>query len=218
MKRKALFILSLASALVCAFAVYTYTDQVRLEADQQRDEALSRYGGEQVEVCVATKDIAAGESISSDNVTTKQWLVDLLPEDAVSSVDELAGQQATSSIVAGEVISKRHFDGASLNIDVPEGLQAVSIEVEEAQAVGGALEAGSIVDVYAVGSSDTSLLASKVYVASAGNSSGTRTRVTLAVEPDLVEQLIAATQNSQLYLTLPSQRNERIESDDNDES
>ena len=212
MKRKATFLLSLLCGVVCALAVFAYTAQVHQDAVQARNEALSRYGGEQLEVCVATHDIAAGDTVSASNVTTRQWLVDLLPVDAVESFESVSGQRATSSIVQGEVLSSRHFEGGTLEIDVPSGLEAVSIEVEQAQAVGGALKTGATVDVYAAGSAETALLASDVYVVSAGNASGTRTWITLAVPPDQVEQLIAATQSSTLYLTLPS-RDERTEDD-----
>ena len=205
MKRKTTMALCIESALTCAFSVALYTGQVRQEANQARNEALSRYGGEQLEVCVASQDIPAGETITSANATTKMWLVDLLPTEAVESFDDVSGKRATSSIVEGEVLSSRQFEGSSLNISVPSGLQAVSVELDQAQAVGGALEAGSIVDVYASGPSETSLLISGAYVASAGNGSGSSSWVTLAVEPSQVEQVIAATQSSTLYLTLPSQ-------------
>ncbi len=165
-----------------------------------------------MEVCVATQDIAAGDAVSASNVTTRQWLVDLLPVDAVESFESVSGQRATSSIVQGEVLSSRHFEGGTLEIEVPSGLEAVSIEVEQAQAVGGALKTGATVDVYAAGSAETSMLAGDVYVVSAGNGSGTRTWVTLAVPSDQVEQLIAATQSSTLYLALPAQ-DERNEDD-----
>ncbi|MBO4365425.1 MAG: Flp pilus assembly protein CpaB [Eggerthellaceae bacterium] len=204
MKRKATFLLSILCGVVCALAVFAYTAQIQREASQARAEALSRYGGEQLEVCVATQDIAAGDMVAASNVTTRQWLVDLLPADPVESFDSVSGQRATSSIVAGEVLSNRHFEGGALDIDIPSGLEAVSIEVEQAQAVGGALKTGAEVDVYAAGPVETALIASDVYVVSAGNASGTRTWVTLAVPPDLVEQLIAATQSSTLYLTLPA--------------
>ena len=60
MKRKTTMALCIASALTCAFSVALYTGQVRQEANQARNEALSRYGGEQLEVCVASRDIPAG--------------------------------------------------------------------------------------------------------------------------------------------------------------
>lgn len=205
MKRKGVIAISALSALACAATVAMYTMQIQEEASKARNDALARYGGEQLEACVATRDIAAGESISSENVTSKMWLIDLLPEEAIESYDDVAGKKATSTIVAGEVLSSKHFEGAAASINVPAGLQAVSVEVEQAQAVGGALEAGSIVDVYSSGSVETALLVSDAYVASAGNGSGSRTWVTLAVKPDQVEQIIAATQSSTLYFTLPSQ-------------
>ena len=55
-------------------------------------------------------------------------------------------------------------------------------------------------------------------VVSGGNGSGTRTWVTLAVPPDLVEQLIAATQSSTLYLTLPSPDDSPADSQQDSES
>lgn len=204
MKRKASMLFSLLCGVVCSLAVFAYTVQVQQEATRVRNEALSRYGGEQIEACVATEDIAAGDIVTAANVTTRQWLVDLLPVDAAKSFDQVSGQRATSSIVAGEVISTRHFEGGTLDIEVPSGLQAVSIEVEQAQAVGGALQAGALVDVYAAGSAETSQLIKGAYVVSSGNGSGTRTWITLAVSPDQVEQVIAATQSATLYLTLPS--------------
>ena len=45
MKRKTTMALCIASALTCAFSVALYTGQVRQEANQARNEALSRYGG-----------------------------------------------------------------------------------------------------------------------------------------------------------------------------
>ena len=38
---------------------------VRGEAERARADALARYGGDQVEVCVAKRDIAAGETVDS---------------------------------------------------------------------------------------------------------------------------------------------------------
>ena len=45
----------------------------------RRADALARYGGDQVEVCVAKRDIAAGETVDSGAIETRLWVADLLP-------------------------------------------------------------------------------------------------------------------------------------------
>ena len=51
---------ALACGLCCALCVALYLASVRGEVDAARAEALERYGGDQVEVCVAKRDMAAG--------------------------------------------------------------------------------------------------------------------------------------------------------------
>ena len=204
MKKKATMLLALLCGIVCALAVFTYTGSVRSEADQARSEALARYGGEQIQVCVATRDIAPGETVNASNVTMKMWLADLLPEKAVESLDEAAGRQVTSQVLKGEVLSSKRFEGTANGVAVPAGLQAVGVEVGNAQAVGGALRAGMKVDVYAVGASGTGLIASDALVVAAGDaSSRSSSWVTLAVSPEHVQELISATQKTELYFALP---------------
>ena len=81
-----------------------------------------------------------------------------------------------------------------------------------AQAVGGAVSAGSSVDVYATGSAATQALARGVSVLAtsagtddrqASGSASKVTWVTLAVDPNQVEELVSAAQKTELYLTLP---------------
>lgn len=203
MKTRAPFLIALLCGIACAAALYAYMSMVQTEAANARSEALARYGGDQIEVCVATRDIAPGEEINSSNTTMREWLVDLLPAQACESLDEINGKQVTSAIVAGEVISKHRFEGESVSIIVPAGLQAVSVELGDAQAVAGMLQAGSIVDVYAAGT-QTDLLVSQVLVTAIEQGTTGNKRVTLAVAPEYVQQIIATTQQSSLYLVLPS--------------
>ena len=70
---------ALACGLCCALCVALYLASVRGEVDAARAEALERYGGDQVEVCVAKRDLAAGEVVDASAVVTKMWVADLLP-------------------------------------------------------------------------------------------------------------------------------------------
>ena len=57
---KRMVVAGVISGIVCAAAVFAYTQSVTAQADQERAEALSRYGGEQVEVVVAKRNILPG--------------------------------------------------------------------------------------------------------------------------------------------------------------
>ena len=191
--------------VLCALCVLGYTQSVRGEAERARADALARYGGDQVEVCVAKRDTAAGETVDSGAVETRLWVADLLPP-------EVVGARASSTVLSGEVLSARRFGAASSAIDVPDGKVAISVPAKDVQAVGGAVSAGSSVDVYATGSAATQALARGVSVlaTSAGTddrqASGAASKVTwvtLAVDPNQVEELVSAAQKTELYLTLP---------------
>ena len=184
---------------------------VQGEADAARAEALARYGGEQVEACVATRDIVAGERVDLSAVETKMWVADLLPEEAVRTSGDVVGKTATSSIFKGEVITEGRFKAARDALDVPAGKQAVSVPAKAVQAVGGAIRPGMAIDIYSSGDTGTSLLAQNVTVldTSMGSSgsiaSGDNGWITLAVDPNRVQELIAASGKTTLYFTLPGQ-------------
>lgn len=199
-----------ACGLCCAGCVALLVAQVGDEAEQARAEALARYGGEQIEVCVASRNIAAGETISDAMVDTKLWLADLLPEGAATHASDVVGRQAGSSILEGEVISTQRLARADISLDIPEGMTAVSVPAKDVQAVGGVLQAGMLADVYAVGATSTSLIAGDVLVLATNLAEGNSLTssgvawVTLAVPPEKVEELVAASQNFALYFTLPN--------------
>ena len=107
--------------VLCALCVLGYTQSVRGEAERARADALARYGGDQVEVCVAKRDIAAGETVDSGAIETRLWVADLLPPEAVRQTSEVVGSKASSTVLSGEVLSARRFGAASAAIDVPDG-------------------------------------------------------------------------------------------------
>ncbi|HIS41090.1 MAG TPA: Flp pilus assembly protein CpaB [Candidatus Aphodovivens avistercoris] len=208
MKRKrATMAASLACGAVCAVCVLLYLHSVQGEAEAARAEALERYGGEQLEVCVATRDIAAGEPIEASDVEMRLWVADLLPAGAVRSVEEVEGRAPSSAIMEGEVVVSKRFEAAGGSLDVPSGMAALSVPAEDVQAVGGSLAKGVTADLYAVGGTSTALLAKDVLVldTSTAGSEGTSAElswVTVAVAPESVQEVIDASQRSELYFVL----------------
>ena len=202
-------IAGIACGVCCAGCVALFMAQVNGEAESARAEALARYGGEQIEVCVASRSIAAGETITEGMVDTRVWLADLLPSGAVTQRADVVGKQAGSSILEGEVISSQRLAKADVTLDVPEGMTAVSVPARDVQAVGGVLRAGMRTDVYAVGATTALLISDALVLATnlaEGDSlvSSSVAWVTLAVAPESVQELVTAAQSMELYFTLPS--------------
>jgi pilus assembly protein CpaB len=197
-----------------------YATGIRAEAAQTRQEALAAYGGEQVEVYAATRDIAVGETLSAENVALQLWLSDLLPAGALREQGEVFGQSATVPLMQNEPIVAAKLGELATPVSVPAGLCAVSIPSEDVLAVGGAIAAGSFVTVYAADIATVELIAEEVLVLETSNgemttsgesgslfaSSNSRAQlswVTLAVEPDTAQELIAASRSRNLHLVLP---------------
>lgn len=209
MKQRQMTMLAIACGVLGAACVAAFMWAMQSEAEAARAEVLARYGGEQVEVCVATRDVAAGERLDAAALETRLWVADLLPDEAVSDMAEIVGQTATSSILKGEAVSRKRFREVQGTLDVPAGQEAVSVPAKAVQAVGGAIRPGMSVDVYSLGSSGAALLARNVIVlaTSMGDTgylaSADSGWVTLAVDPERVEELIAASGKSSLHFVLP---------------
>lgn len=206
--KKSVLIVGLVFGIVCALCVALYASLVQQEADSARAEAMERYGGEQVEVLVATKDIFPGETLTSSNTTMKTWLSDLLPEKCITNFDEVRGLQVSSLVIAGEAISSKRFSTEATPLNIPEGCVALSVPAEDVQAVGGAITAGMQVDVYATGS-ETSRIGEGLLVlaTNAESTDGGKANVswvTLAVPLEQSQEFVTASQSMEIYFTLPS--------------
>lgn len=206
-KRNRSLVIGIACALCCAICVALYAGQVEAQGAEAQAEMLARYGGDQVEVCVAKRDIAAGEVLADSDIEMKMWIAALLPANAVANRNEAVGQQLGSAILAGEVISSSRFGFEGSDIEVPDGLTAISVPARDVQAVGGALKAGMKADVYAVGAGSTTKIAAQVLVLEsfwAEGAASSSAWVTLAVPPEKVEELVSAAETLELYFVLPS--------------
>lgn len=222
MNRKRL-IISVACGVGAALLMTWYASDVRAQATSLRQETLTEYGGEQVEVFVATRDIVVGETLNAANVSAQFWLADLLPAGALTEESEVYGKTLAVPLLENEPVIAAKLGDLATPVSVPDSLCAVSIPTEDVCAVGGAISAGSEVNVYAVGGNEVALLGQSVLVletsngsrafgAEAQNPSGlfgsvtSRSElswVTLAVAPERVQEYLAASRDDWLYLVLP---------------
>lgn len=212
MKDKKLVITAIACGVACAGCIAGFMYSVQGEADAARAEALARYGGEQVEVCVATRDVVSGERVDASAVETRLWIADLLPDGAVREASDIVGRTATSGIIKGEVISEKRFESNRSVLDIPAGKEAVSVPAKAVQAVGGAIQPGMSVDVYSSGDTSTAAIARGVVVldtsvGAAGSLVSSESGwITLAVDPESVQEFISASGKTSLYFVIPGER------------
>ena len=58
-------------------AALLYASSVQAEAQKAQQDALARYGGEVVSVCVATRDIEPGDVVDESCIAMEEWLASL---------------------------------------------------------------------------------------------------------------------------------------------
>ncbi len=135
-------------AVIATLAVLAYVRGV---------EQSSGGTGPRVEVIVAKEDILAGadlgELIESGAFTTELVPEDALVDEAVTTLSQLEGRQASAAILAGEQVTLARIQGVGSlpggALGIPEGFQAVTLPLEASRVVGGAVLRGDRVTVYA---------------------------------------------------------------------
>lgn len=148
-----------------------------------------------VEVPVAARDLAAGERLSTDDVTMTSWPADLAPEGLTSTV---TGQVLAAPLRRGEAITDLRFIGSELARAHPE-LTVMPLRLPD-PAVVELLRVGDRVDLIAVDpeTGESEGLADDVLVLAippAGNadSSLTGRLIVAGITPERAEHVSAAT-------------------------
>ncbi|MDR0308760.1 MAG: SAF domain-containing protein, partial [Coriobacteriales bacterium] len=223
LSKKLRLLIAGACGLLAAVFLFVYASGVRAEAAGARDQALAAYGGEQIEVYVADRDIAVGEQLSPSNVSKRVWLVDLLPAGASGEESGIIGQTVRVPMLANEVVVSSKLGVSAEPFRVPEGYCALSVPSDDVRAVGGAIQPGSQVALYATNGTQAKLLVAEVQVLATssspalgnvasldtGTANGTGSAysgsarstqqnlkwVTLAIEEERVQEIITASQN-----------------------
>lgn len=207
-QRKQAYI-AIACGLLAAISMFAYTATIKSEAAMARASAIQRYGGERVRVLVASKPISIGSPIDASNASVQEWLVDFLPQGtAAQSIDQLDGLVAQSEMRMNEPILLERVGDGSSRITVPDGLAAASVSSDDVLAVGGAIRAGSVVDVYVESASgEISMLGEHILVLETSTLESSKDKqiswVTLAVKPSSVSDLIAASAKGTIHFVLP---------------
>ena len=197
--------------LLAAFAalLLLVTGTLVLLAYVGNADARALAGTRTVEVFVVTKQIPEGTSANDleDYVTTKEIPAMAVLPGRVTDLDELAGRAASVDLLVGEQLVNRRFarpgDEVPGTVEVPDGLQEISVLLEPQRVVGARLSAGDTVGVYLSqklpdGTGQTSAVLHQVLVTQV---QGAPTPVDATAEAD-AETVAAAAPASSLLVTL----------------
>ena len=192
---------------VGALVVYTKTAQ---------DRAFQ--GTETVEVLRVTEQVPAGTKASDieDKVERVKLPRAAVPAGIVTDVDRLGSKVTTATLVPGEVLVGARFTGSATlkgsgAIEVPRGLQEVTIEVSATRAVGGTVQPGDFIGVIASyeGEKVTNFAVNKVLVLAVGGGVAPGEsavgagvlQVRLALESEAVQRVVNAAEFGKVYLS-----------------
>lgn len=196
-----------AALTVLSFAVFARS--VREDAERARAEAIAAYGGETVELVVATRTMEAGEVPSSADVRTSEWIADLVPEGALTDVSDAVGIALSAPIAKGAPFTSLNFRGAAAAEDVPKGYVAVTIPVNDKLGISREIVVGAKVVAYRVAEGRAEVIAPEAIVLSSPAAYGTALSVsqtmTLAVLPGSVSDVLLASSDASLRIVLPAQ-------------
>lgn len=207
MRRRTRLVLSGALAALAAAACLLYGQSVREEAQRVRAEALERYGGEVVRLVVATEALEAGDLVGRSNVAEREWLVDFVPQGAVTGMDDILGAEITVPAAAGAPLTSLNFREAVDAVEVPSGTVAISVPATEDLGLPRSVEVGSELSAYGVTDDGVRLIAGGVEVIEAPVSTGVlgaAGELTIAVVPEDVASVLSASADGSLRLALPA--------------
>ena len=119
-----------------------------------RADARALAGTSTLEVFVVEKQIPEGTPGDEleDYVTTKRIPAMAVVPGRVTNLDTLSGREATVDLLVGEQLVNRRFarpgDEVPGTVEVPDGLQELSVLLEPQRVIGARLSAGDTVGVY----------------------------------------------------------------------
>ena len=200
-------VLSSAFALLGVVSCLAYAESVRSEAERVRSDAIARFGGEVAQLVVADQALESGDVVTEHNVRVRDWVSDLAPAGAIASLDDAVGRQVSVPVAEGAPLTELNFRDESVLAEVPAGHVAVSVPVTDKLGISRGVTRGARLSAYAVSAEGPQLIATDVEVLSElGSTTGivASQQVTIAVLPDDVASVLAASASGDLRLVIPA--------------
>lgn len=207
MTRRFRLVASGTCALLALTLCLAYGQSERERVEQERSEALARYGGEVVSLVVATERIEAGQVVDRGNVTERDWLADLAPAEAVTGLDSVLGSEVSVPVAAGAPLTSLNFRDAADAVDVPADRVALSVPAKDNLGLPPACSPGDVLAAYEVTDDGVRSISGDVLVLAVPQTGsgmvGSVGSLTVAVRPEEVASMLEASGEGSLRLTLP---------------
>ena len=169
-------------------------------------------GQKPVEVLVVSGEVAEGTTAEAlaESVTTTELPAKAVPENALTSLDDVSGLVVTADLHPGEQLLTTRFAHPETvrktEVEVPPGLQQLSLLLEPQRIIGGFIEAGDTVGVFVSmpkneeGPSQTHLILNQVLVTRVQG--GVDMSTDTEAEPEEPTEGASATPASPIVVTL----------------
>lgn len=103
---------------------------------------------ETTSIVVAKREILKGDLIKPDDIRLQEWRKDALPEGAIEKIEDLQDKRVRTSIITGEpLLVKKLVDGKDDGPEIPAGMKAVTVKVDDVSGLAGNVKPGDNVDV-----------------------------------------------------------------------
>lgn len=188
----------------------------------EKKDAIGNVAPQTRSVLVAKVDIPVNEILSSASVVLEDWPIEKIPQDALSSIEDLDRRRARQPLYAGEpILDKKLIDGTQdgLAETIAKGFRVVSVKVSINNAVSGLILPGDRVDVmvflkksHEIDRTNTKTILSDVTVFAIDDrisrepedeeSAMSARTVSLLVKPDQAEKLLLAEELGTIRLAL----------------
>ena len=100
---------------------------------------------------LATQPIPLGARITAEQVTVEEKPLEGRDTDAFGDVSQVIGQKVRQPVAAGQAITQRTLSGGTagqiLDIEVPAGRRAMTVQVDQVTGVGTVIKTGDYVDM-----------------------------------------------------------------------
>ena len=105
-------------------------------------------------IVVASRDVDPPRVLTASDVEVRSIPAELLPEGAITTVEDAIGRTPLAPLMRGQLILRRAVVSAterfSSGLALPGGMRAIAIPVTAADAAGGTVRPGATVDVVSV--------------------------------------------------------------------
>lgn len=225
LRPRQLIMLAIAAAVLMFMTIYTGMSLLTKQeiVVQPQEQAPPPPAVEKTAVVVAKVNIPPRTRIQETMLQMKELPVDLVPEGAIKSFDDVLNVQVKVSIFSGDVLTiQKVFNDKSAEGfvgTIPDNCRAVSINVNEVTGVAGFAKPGDFVDLLLVEKSQysvtTSVLLQNVPLLSvnqdmgdnmvdtgSGSAINNPSIATFALYPEDAMKLISASKLGEIYMSL----------------